>query len=42
MTRTKRRKFSTDGAFWGGVLTLCSVGSLLAVIFLAATGRLDS
>lgn len=38
--RTKRRKVTSDGAFWGGIVALCAVGSLFLVIFLAVTGRL--
>lgn len=32
-------KVTSDGAFWGGVLMVGSVGGLLAVIAMAVTAR---
>jgi hypothetical protein len=36
----RRWKISSDGALWGGILTVVSVASLLAVLALAVTDRL--
>ncbi|WP_406000082.1 hypothetical protein [Streptomyces sp. NBC_00829] len=35
MSRLRGWKVTTDGAFWGGVLVVSSVGGLLAVIVVA-------
>lgn len=40
VTRREGWKMTSDGTFWGGILLVASVGSLLLVIFLAATNRL--
>ncbi|MFE2376053.1 hypothetical protein [Streptomyces sp. NPDC059398] len=37
--RTDGWKVTSDGAFWGGVLMVGSVGGLLAVIAVAMTAR---
>ncbi|WP_328326755.1 MULTISPECIES: hypothetical protein [unclassified Streptomyces] len=37
--RARGWKVTSDGAFWGGVLMVGSVGGLLAVIAMAVTAR---